>query len=135
METPDQEDQPLVEENDEMVESQIEEQPETETTPPEDIDSAETGVVEEDPAAIQDLDVTEAEELDEAEPAAEDDGRAWYVVHCYSGYENKVRHNLEQRIDSMGMKDRIFDVVVPTEEEIEVREGKRRTVATSWSTC
>jgi transcriptional antiterminator NusG len=57
-----------------------------------------------------------------------DDGRRWYVVHCYSGYENKVRHNLEQRIDSMGMKDKIFDVVVPTEEEIEVREGKRRTV-------
>lgn len=60
--------------------------------------------------------------------SGEGDGRAWYVVHCYSGYENKVRHNLEQRIDSMGMKDRIFDVVVPTEEEIEVKEGKRRTV-------
>jgi len=61
------------------------------------------------------------------EPQAED-GRAWYVVHCYSGYENKVRHNLEQRIETMGMKDRIFDVVVPTEEEIEVKEGKRRTI-------
>ena len=58
----------------------------------------------------------------------QEDDRAWYVVHCYSGYENKVRHNLEQRIESMGMKDRIFDVVVPTEEEIEVKEGKRRTV-------
>ena len=58
----------------------------------------------------------------------EEDGRAWYVVHCYSGYENKVRHNLEQRIQTMGMKDKIFDVVVPTEEEIEVKEGKRRTV-------
>jgi transcriptional antiterminator NusG len=58
----------------------------------------------------------------------EDDGRAWYVVHCYSGYENKVRHNLEQRIETMGMKNLIFDVVVPTEEEIEVKEGKRRTV-------
>jgi transcriptional antiterminator NusG len=57
-----------------------------------------------------------------------EDGRAWYVVHCYSGYENKVRHNLEQRIESMGMKNLIFDVVVPTEEEIEVKEGKRRTV-------
>ncbi len=60
--------------------------------------------------------------------APQEDGRAWFVVHCYSGYENKVRHNLEQRIESMGMKDRIFDVVVPTEEEIEVKEGKRRTV-------
>jgi len=54
--------------------------------------------------------------------------RAWFVVHCYSGYENKVRYNLEQRIESMGMKDKIFDVVIPTQEEIEVREGKRRTV-------
>jgi transcriptional antiterminator NusG len=60
--------------------------------------------------------------------AVEGDDRSWYVVHCYSGYENKVRYNLEQRIDTMGMKDKIFDVVVPTEEEIEVREGKRRTV-------
>jgi transcriptional antiterminator NusG len=68
------------------------------------------------------------EELLEAEAYQEGDGRAWYVVHCYSGYENKVRHNLEQRIETMGMKDKIFDIVVPTEEEIEVKEGKRRTV-------
>jgi transcriptional antiterminator NusG len=53
---------------------------------------------------------------------------AWYVIHCYSGYENKVRHNLEQRIETMGMKDKIFDVVIPTQEEIEVKDGKRRTV-------
>jgi len=67
----------------------------------------------------------------EEEPASTeepDDGRLWYVVHCYSGYENKVRHNLEHRIETMGMKDKIFDVVVPTEEEIEIKEGKRRTI-------
>jgi transcriptional antiterminator NusG len=57
-----------------------------------------------------------------------DDNRHWYVVHCYSGQENKVRHAIEQRIETMGMQDKIFDVVVPTEEEIEVREGKRRTI-------
>jgi transcriptional antiterminator NusG len=80
-------------------------------------------------SAIEDMvsgalgDATTAEE-----EADQDDGRAWYVVHCYSGYENKVRHNLEQRIETMGMKDKIFDVVVPTEEEIEVKDGKRRTV-------
>ncbi|MGH2627869.1 MAG: transcription termination/antitermination protein NusG, partial [Anaerolineales bacterium] len=70
------------------------------------------------------------EAVSEGTPAAApaEDERKWYVVHCYSGYENKVRHNLEQRIESMGMKDKIFDVVVPTEEEIEVRDGKRRTV-------
>ncbi len=58
----------------------------------------------------------------------DDDDRAWFVIHCYSGYENKVRHNLEQRIESMGMKDQIFDVIIPTQEEIEVRDGKRRSI-------
>ena len=61
-------------------------------------------------------------------PSESTEGPAWYVIHCYSGYENKVRHNLEQRIETMGMKDRIFDVVIPTQEEIEVKDGKRRTV-------
>ena len=54
--------------------------------------------------------------------------RAWFIIHCYSGYEKKVQHNLEQRIESMGMQDFIFQVVVPTVEEIEIRDGKRRTV-------
>jgi transcription termination/antitermination protein NusG len=56
------------------------------------------------------------------------DERAWFIIHCYSGYEHKVRHNLEQRIESMGMQDFIFQVVVPTVEEIELKDGKRRTV-------
>jgi transcriptional antiterminator NusG len=64
----------------------------------------------------------------ETTPEAVPEGPAWYVIHCYSGYENKVRHNLELRIETMGMKDKVFDVVVPTQEEIEVRDGKRRTV-------
>ncbi len=58
----------------------------------------------------------------------DEENRSWFVIHCYSGYENKVRHNLEQRIETMGMKDMIFDVVIPTQEEIEVREGKRRSI-------
>ncbi len=65
--------------------------------------------------------------LDEGEQNT-DSERQWYVVHCYSGYENKVRHAIEQRIETMGMRDKIFDVIVPTEEEIEVKDGKRRTV-------
>ena len=56
------------------------------------------------------------------------EGSYWYAVHCYSGYENKVKHNLEQRIETMGMAGKILEVVVPTEDEIEVRDGKRRTV-------
>ena len=58
----------------------------------------------------------------------EEDPSDWFVIHCYSGYENKVRHNLEQRIETMGMKDMIFDVIIPTQEEVEVKDGKRRTV-------
>lgn len=69
-----------------------------------------------------------APSADELPPSETPEGPAWYVIHCYSGYENKVRHNLEQRIETMGMKDRIFDVVIPTQEEIEVKDGKRRTV-------
>jgi len=71
---------------------------------------------------------TQVEINSEDEQLIPDDGRAWYVVHCYSGYENKVRHSIEQRIETMGMQDKIFDVVVPTEEEIEIKDGKRRTV-------
>ena len=70
------------------------------------------------------------DELQTEEPEEEevDEDRGWFVVHCYSGYENKVRHNLEQRIETMGMKDQIFDVVIPTQEEIEVKDGKRRSI-------
>lgn len=78
--------------------------------------------------------LSESKTVHQETPASEEpiealpEGPAWYVIHCYSGYENKVRHNLEQRIETMGMKDKVFDVVVPTQEEIEVRDGKRRTV-------
>jgi transcription termination/antitermination protein NusG len=87
----------------------------------------------EEPAATSEVASAEPSPEVEAAPAAAGAvtppaEAAWYVIHCYSGYENKVRHNLEQRIETMGMKDRIFDVVIPTQEEIEVREGKRRTV-------
>ncbi len=55
-------------------------------------------------------------------------GRSWYVVHTYSGYEDKVKTNLEQRIKSMDAADLVFRVVVPSVDEIEIREGQRRTV-------
>ncbi len=77
--------------------------------------------------APSDADLSQTPETEDKAVIAQED-RLWYVVHCYSGYENKVRHAIEQRIETMGMQDKIFDVVIPTEEEIEVREGKRRTV-------
>lgn len=51
--------------------------------------------------------------------------RNWYAVHTYSGYENAVLRNLKQRIESLGMEDKIFDVVVPTEKRIKIKGGKR----------
>ena len=55
-------------------------------------------------------------------------GRAWYVVHTYSGYEDRVKTNLDQRIKSMDAADLVFRVVVPSVDEIEIRDGQRRTV-------
>ncbi|MBN8635294.1 MAG: transcription termination/antitermination protein NusG [Anaerolineae bacterium] len=66
--------------------------------------------------------------LDELAPPKVSQEKLWYVVHCYSGYEKKVCQAIEQRINTMGMRDKIFDVIVPTAEEIEIKDGKRRTV-------
>ena len=52
--------------------------------------------------------------------------KLWYVVHTYSGYENKVKTNLEKRVESMSMQDKIFRVVVPMEEELEIKDGKKK---------
>ncbi len=55
-------------------------------------------------------------------------GRNWYVLHTYSGYEEAVARNLKQRIESMGMDDKIFNVLVPTEKKIKIKGGKRKIV-------
>ncbi len=52
--------------------------------------------------------------------------KSWYVIHTYSGYENKVKANLERRIESMNMEDKIFRIVVPMEDELEIKDGKKR---------
>jgi transcriptional antiterminator NusG len=66
-----------------------------------------------------------AEEAVSRSPRAKDD-RNWFVVHTYSGYENKVKANLERRIHSMNMQDKIFRVLVPMEDEVEFKDGKRK---------
>ena len=53
----------------------------------------------------------------------------WYVIHTYSGYEERVKKNLEQRIKSMDSGDEIFQVIIPTEEEIEIKNGQKHTIA------
>ena len=63
------------------------------------------------------------------EPEVIDDGRAWYIVQTYSGYENKVKTSLEQRVKAMDLADRIFQVFIPTQDEIEIKNGQRKTVS------
>ncbi len=68
------------------------------------------------------------EETAEAEEEEKNPNRKWYVVHSYSGYEQKVKKNLEHRVESMGVKDKVFRVIVPTEEAIEFKNGQKRVV-------
>lgn len=55
-------------------------------------------------------------------------GRHWYVIQTYSGYEEKVAENLKQRIENLSLEDKVFDVIVPKEKTIEIRNGKRKTI-------
>jgi transcription termination/antitermination protein NusG len=71
---------------------------------------------------------TESQQTDVA-PEPEDDGRAWYIVQTYSGYENKVKTSLEQRIKAMDLSNKILQVFIPTVEEIEIKNGQRKTVS------
>ncbi len=68
---------------------------------------------------------TDAPETDAPSPAKKDN-RNWFVIHTYSGYENKVKANLERRIHSMNMAEKIFRVLVPMEDEVEFKDGKRK---------
>ncbi|MBM3469593.1 MAG: transcription termination/antitermination factor NusG [Armatimonadetes bacterium] len=68
------------------------------------------------------------ETVEPEETVAGDPRLKWYVIHTYSGYEAKVKSNLERRIASMNMKDKIFQVLIPTEKEKEIKGGKRREV-------
>jgi transcriptional antiterminator NusG len=105
------------------AEEEAEETVEDEETPDSEADVAVSAEAEEE--GTEETAEGEGEEAEEEPERPE--GVAWFVVHSYSGYENKVKKNLEHRIESMGMLDQIFQVVVPTEEEVELRDGQRRT--------
>ncbi len=77
------------------------------------------------PEQDRDEEITDGTPGDDAGEPEPDDGREWFVVHTYSGYENKVKTNLERRVESMNMSDKIFEVVVPSEDQLEIRDGKR----------
>ena len=78
---------------------------------------------------VEDAPTESTGETEAADEVEVDDGRRWYVIHSYSGYENKVKRNLSQRIESMEVQDQIFEVIVPTIDEMELHDGKRRTVS------
>jgi len=113
-------------------------EPDDLTSPSEDAPAADAAVV--DPGPLTDEVLTEDEMLaggfdgeadEDEEPPVEspyDRPGSWYVVHTYAGYENKVKSNLESRIASMNMEDRIFECVIPMEDMIEFKGGKRVTV-------
>src|SRR5690606_39020215 len=88
-------------------------------------ETAPSGMSHEEEMAALDAEIAaqlDAEEQ-EGEPKPE-----WFVIHSYSGMENKVKKNIEHRAESMGMADHILEVVVPTETEIEIRKGQRKEV-------
>jgi len=66
--------------------------------------------------------------VEKSQAASPEEEAQWYVVHAYSGHEEKVKKNLEKRIESMDMQDKILQVLVPMEDEIEIKDGKRRHV-------
>ncbi len=82
------------------------------------------GLFADEPVAIEEEEAAEVEEA----AAPRDPRLRWFVIHTYSGYEAKVKSNLERRIASMNMKDRIFQVLIPTEKEKEIKGGKRREI-------
>jgi transcription termination/antitermination protein NusG len=64
---------------------------------------------------------------EQGESAETSEGK-WYVLHTYSGYENKVKKSIENRVEALDLHERVFEIVVPTQEEIEIRSGQRHTV-------
>jgi transcriptional antiterminator NusG len=90
-------------------------------------EAAKDGELSRSDGAVATAEREQAEETSELSPASE--GHQWYVIHTYSGYENKVKANLEHRIETMDAKGLILQVVIPTEDEIEIRDGQRRTVS------
>jgi len=77
---------------------------------------------------LEDAEVLDIEELPEPEPSPYDRPGRWYVVHTYAGYENKVKSNLASRVRSMNVEDRIYEVVIPMEDVIEFKNGRKVVV-------
>jgi transcription termination/antitermination protein NusG len=77
---------------------------------------------------VEELDLDEDDEYEEPEPSPYDRPGRWFVVHTYAGYENKVKQNLASRVRSMNVEERIFEVVIPMEDVIEFKNGRKVVV-------
>jgi len=94
---------------------------------PENDDEPQAVIDADDLLEVDELDDDAEEELPKVESPYDRPGQ-WYVVHTYAGYENKVKSNLESRIQSMNMEDRIYEVVIPMEDVVELKNNKRVVV-------
>ncbi len=109
-------------------------EPGTEAPERAEVGSDDAGIYADDPAVDDvedDAAVEDADDVEDVAPLREspyDRPGSWYVVHTYAGYENKVKSNLESRIVSMNMEDRIFEVVIPMEDVVEFKAGKKVVV-------
>ena len=116
--------------HDEQIFSQTDSDAEAtvQTTVVEDDRSPEDRIAEEYVAELPEDDESPSEDGETSGPprSEKDSRKKWYVIHTYSGYENKVKANLERRIHSMNMQDKIFRVLVPMEDEVEFKDGKRK---------
>jgi transcription termination/antitermination protein NusG len=91
-----------------------------------DVDAVDDGAA--DGTLLEDAEVLDIEELPEPEPSPYERPGRWYVVHTYAGYENKVKSNLASRVRSMNVEDRIYEVVIPMEDVIEFKNGRKVVV-------
>jgi transcriptional antiterminator NusG len=98
------------------------------SAPVADADALASDETDADGAELGDAEVIEIEEIVEPEPSPFDRPGRWYVVHTYAGYENKVKSNLASRVRSMNVEDRIYEVVIPMEDVIEFKNGRKVVV-------
>jgi transcriptional antiterminator NusG len=93
-----------------------------------DVDEVTIDAITDEASALGDADLLDVEEIAPPEPSPFDRDGRWYVVHTYAGYENKVKSNLASRVRSMNVEDRIFEVVIPMEDVIEFKNGRKVVV-------
>ena len=117
---------PVVEPETSVVEAPVETPAEIEA--PEAVVEIEAKETDGEVAPAAEVVLQEKAEPEEVKPHTPSDDAKWYIIHTYSGHENKVAKSLKQRLESMGFENRIFDIIVPTRDTVKVSQGKKETV-------